>query len=209
MPLLASIGHFVKPALMPFLAIWAYLAWQNKAQSALWLLLAALIFSALGDTLLMLAQQDSKNLFLLGLSSFLVAHIFYIILHSRLTRPIPASKWYITRHKWVLVLALIYGAILLYVLSPFLLNTGLLLPVGVYASVLLTMALSALNRKNLVSETSFKWVFVGALSFVVSDSLIAINRFVNPFYMAGFWIMITYLFAQYSIVRGVLMADKA
>lgn len=205
---LAAIGHFIKPALMPCLAIWVWLDWQQKPTAAFRLLFAALLFSALGDTLLMLANTNSKSLFLGGLSAFLIAHILYIALHSRLSFSRPIHTWFIMQNKWIFIIALLYGSLLLYLLSPFLLNTGLLLPVTVYALVLLTMALSALNRKGQVSAASFCWVFAGATSFVLSDSLIAISRFGTPFYTIGFWIMITYLFAQYGIVRGLLMSDK-
>jgi len=43
---------------------------------------------------------------------------------------------------------------------------------------------------------------VGALFFVLSDSLLAINRFKMAIPQAGTWIMLTYLIAQFLIVRG-------
>jgi uncharacterized membrane protein YhhN len=40
------------------------------------------------------------------------------------------------------------------------------------------------------------------MSFLLSDALLAINKFVAPIPMAGFWVMLTYITAQYLIVKG-------
>jgi uncharacterized membrane protein YhhN len=44
---------------------------------------------------------------------------------------------------------------------------------------------------------------VGAVLFVVSDSLLAFNRFVRPFRMAQPAVLSTYFFAQWLIARSV------
>jgi hypothetical protein len=44
--------------------------------------------------------------------------------------------------------------------------------------------------------------FTGALFFMLSDSLLAINKFYRPFPLAGFLIMLSYIVAQYLIVIG-------
>jgi len=49
------------------------------------------------------------------------------------------------------------------------------------------------------------WYYLaGATSFVVSDSLLAVNKFYQPFAYAGVFIMLTYCAAQYLIVRGYI-----
>jgi uncharacterized membrane protein YhhN len=47
-------------------------------------------------------------------------------------------------------------------------------------------------------------VFGGATLFMISDSLIAINRFLEPLPRVGIWVMITYIAAQYLILTGLL-----
>jgi uncharacterized membrane protein YhhN len=66
------------------------------------------------------------------------------------------------------------------------------------------MAGSALNRKNKVSEKSYFTVLAGAILFVFSDSLIAINKFAVGIPKSGIWIMTTYILAQYLIMSGLL-----
>jgi uncharacterized membrane protein YhhN len=74
----------------------------------------------------------------------------------------------------------------------------------VYAGVLTYMVLSALFRFGKTNSGSFTMVFGGAILFMMSDSLIAINKFLEPLSMAGFWVMITYITAQFLIVKGLL-----
>ncbi len=66
---------------------------------------------------------------------------------------------------------------------------------------ILTMVLSALTLWN--SHSYGKIVFHGALLFMVSDSLIAINKFQFAVPFAGFLIMSTYILAQWFIVDGI------
>jgi uncharacterized membrane protein YhhN len=42
----------------------------------------------------------------------------------------------------------------------------------------------------------------GAMLFVLSDSLLAINRFRIGFTGAGTWVMLTYCLAQFLLARG-------
>jgi uncharacterized membrane protein YhhN len=49
-----------------------------------------------------------------------------------------------------------------------------------------------------------QYVFIGAIVFVLSDSILAVNKFYNPIQKSSFIIMLTYLVAQYLIVNGIL-----
>jgi uncharacterized membrane protein YhhN len=66
------------------------------------------------------------------------------------------------------------------------------------------MLLLAFNGYLSWEKPGNKYVFVGAISFVVSDSLLAINKFYEPIERSSFLIMLTYLVAQYLIVVGIL-----
>ncbi len=63
----------------------------------------------------------------------------------------------------------------------------------------------SLNRSGRVGAMSFKLVFVGSLLFLLSDTMIAFNKFHSDIPMAGFLIMITYIAAQYLIMRGLIL----
>ncbi|HMQ00766.1 MAG TPA: lysoplasmalogenase, partial [Cyclobacteriaceae bacterium] len=80
----------------------------------------------------------------------------------------------------------------------------LLWPVIIYATVIVWMTLNALFRYGRTNALSFWLVFFGALFFMLSDSMLAINKFMLPFDYAGFFVMFTYITAQYLIVEGLL-----
>ena len=91
-----------------------------------------------------------------------------------------------------------------YILLPGL--EGLMKPVIlIYALSLMGMSMMALNRRGRVNPSSFRLVFFGSLLFLLSDSMIALNKFSMEIPLAGFWIMITYILAQYLIMRGLIL----
>ena len=78
------------------------------------------------------------------------------------------------------------------------------IPVLVYSLVLVGMVMTALFRYGRTSPESFWKVFMGAVLFMTSDSLLAINKFYTPLPYAGLLIMLTYISAQYLIVEGIV-----
>ena len=137
--------------------------------------------------------------FLPGLGSFLIAHLFYIFAFLQDNQGFIFSKK--DRIHWG-VMVLLFGIGLMGYLLPHL--GQMQIPVGVYSSTILVMLLTALNRWKSVSSLSFQWVLAGAILFVLSDSMIAISRFVAPFSLSGICIMVTYAVGQYLIVMGYL-----
>ncbi|HEX2845369.1 MAG TPA: lysoplasmalogenase [Chitinophagaceae bacterium] len=155
---------------------------------------SALLFSWGGDILLMF--QDKKSLFfLLGLSSFLLAHIFYIIFLHKVRL---AEK--IKPRLWTLLVVAIYYSVLITFLSPWL--GDMRLPVRVYGMVISFMLLLALHLLFLANRKAGLYIAIGAILFVLSDSLLAINKFYQPFEAAGFLIMLTYGLAQLFLIIG-------
>jgi uncharacterized membrane protein YhhN len=65
--------------------------------------------------------------------------------------------------------------------------------------VISLMFISAYFRKRV---DGYYYVIIGAAIFIVSDSLIAINKFVSPFLYSNELVLITYIFAQFLIVFG-------
>ena len=158
--------------------------------------LLALVFSLLGDVFL-LFDKISEIFFVLGLGSFLLAHICY------------AFCFYLQRSSkrrlgfWIMTILLTcYGVALYTLLFTHLGNIRI--PVALYILVILVMVITAYGRKGNVSVSSFIIVFIGALSFIISDSLLAINKFLIPLPYSNFLVMGTYATAQYLIIRGLL-----
>jgi uncharacterized membrane protein YhhN len=142
-----------------------------------------------------------EGYFVFGLAAFLVAHVFYILRFN-----IDHSLKNTFRSNLVLpnLLVLAYGISLLMYLFPHLPNE-LKPPVVAYAITILIMLLAALNRIDYVAKTSGQMVLLGAVLFVLSDSMIAVSSFVAPFTLSGFAIMLTYAVGQYLIVKGLMM----
>jgi len=95
-----------------------------------------------------------------------------------------------------------YAIVLFYILYNGL--GDLLLPVILYVVAILFMAISAAMRKESVSKLSYNLVLIGSLLFILSDSLLALNKFNSPIPIAHVSVMFTYAFAQYCIVFGIL-----
>lgn len=158
------------------------------------LLIAALVFSWCGDVLLLFTQR-SELYFIFGLISFLTAHIFYTILF---VKEINKANGNLKFKNFALVLIVLYLISFLYVLFPHL--GGLKIPVIIYALVITTMLFAAWQLSKYWPKPLSILILTGALSFVLSDSILAINKFYDPLTYAGFLIMTTYLFAQGALV---------
>jgi uncharacterized membrane protein YhhN len=136
--------------------------------------------------------------FIGGLVAFLLAHVFFIVYYLRSSGPATGSK--LKSKPVLMVLFGVYGIGFGVLLYPWL--GALRIPVFAYAAVLVVMNVFALNRYGKVSTVNFWEVMGGALFFTLSDSLLAVNKFVTPLPLAGIWIMITYAVAQYLITRS-------
>lgn len=199
-----------KPLLLAVLALWFYLQMRPLRERFPRLLLAGLIFSWGGDVLLMLVSNGPKqpHFFLLGLGGFLFAQLSYT--SGFLNYP-GARQGHLSRAPWrgwpfVLFLVAILG-----MLWPGL-GGGLRIPVVVYACAITGMALAALNLRDFLLREHFLGLMAGVVLFLLSDSLIALNKFrpeaVNlP--LIRLWIMATYLLGQYFIAANAVKAWQA
>lgn len=174
-----------KTALMPILAFFAYL--HKPKEKVLYL---ALLFSWTGDISLMF---NGEIYFILGLSSFLLAHLFYVLLFTR------AFKFKLLPSLVLLAVTLCYFIFL----SPHI-TKELYYPVLAYCIVITTMGLAAISRPN----TSYYTILIGALLFIISDSFIALNMFYTKLTYPALYIMSTYGLAQYLIVSGWFKRDS-
>ena len=78
-----------------------------------------------------------------------------------------------------------------------------MMPVALYGVTIVVMVMTALFRYGRTIPNSFWLVFGGAALFMLSDSILAINKFLTPVSYASFWIMLTYMSAQLMIVVGI------
>ncbi len=160
------------------------------------LLTLALLFSSLGDIFL---AVRSGNYFVFGLVSFLVAHLFFITLWIRhWDTPLQTSG----KQKLLVVTLLVFLAVMLWWMLPI---PGLSIPVAIYMCVLTTMVITAA-----LADFKSNWVVMGAILFLLSDSIIALSTFKDVVggRLAGLLIWSTYYLAQYLMTFGFLGMRK-
>jgi uncharacterized membrane protein YhhN len=187
--------HYVtKPLIVLSLIIFFFIQSKTLQKSFRKLILLALIFSLVGDILLMFADLNPV-FFMLGLVAFLLAHVMYIITFLKQKNTLQQPFTFIA-------ILLVYASGLFYLLKGGL--GAMLIPVVIYMLAILTMAATAYLRKGTVTHLSYTMVFIGAVLFMVSDSLLALNMFYKPFPFANIGIMLTYALAQFFIVIGIL-----
>lgn len=194
---LYQLHYISKPAIVMSLIVFFWKDSHAVSKSIRTLTLLALLFSLLGDVLLMFVEH-SPNYFMFGLLAFLLAHIMYILVFSKHRN---ASK----KSIGFIILMTIYAIGLFYFLRNGL--GEMLVPVLIYTTVILTMSITAFLREGKVTNISYHFVFLGAILFMVSDSLLALNKFYEALPLANILIMLSYALAQFFIVFGIKKAS--
>ncbi len=154
-----------------------------------YLVVAGLVFSLLGDIFMMLRRKK----FTAGLASFLAAQLIYAAAFwSGIHRPLLF---------WPLLPLAFYALPVGFKIIP---RTGRMkIPVLVYISAIIAMAWLAWERSLQLQEVKAFFALAGAVLFVVSDSVLATNRFVRPLRWAQVLILGTYFPAQLLIALSV------
>ena len=192
-PVLETIS---KPMIMLSLLAYFYLNTKGTSFKKLrGILITSIIFSWFGDVSLLLESTEKPYFFILGLGSFLVAHVLYVIAFYQMTQK---QKGFVQKNPFWLIVFLVFGGGIYVFLLPQL--KELALPVFVYMLSIVSMSVFALNLKGLIRPTLFNMIFIGSLLFIFSDTCIAINKFVLPFNLARVTIMSSYILAQLLII---------
>lgn len=147
------------------------------------LLLIGLFFSMIGD--------GTLHWFIVGLSAFLIGHLFYIAGFLK------HYTFSLTRFSILIPLLLFSIFIGNRLVTSLKLdhNEGLIIPVIAYITVIAMMALLATMTEN-------NWVAIGSILFVISDSILAWNKFISPIGYSGILVMTTYYSAQFFIAHS-------
>jgi len=194
-----SLLYIALPELVPVAWHWFFkiipiamllqLALSRTGGKTRMLLGLGMVLSAIGDILLAL-----EGLFVQGLGAFLLAQFTYTILF------LTQFRWQPRRLPWA-CLIIAYALLGTLLIVP---EAGdMKMPVTAYMIAISLMALVAGFR----NDPQFIWVATGALVFMVSDTLIAVNLFVTPFAHSGVAVMTTYYVAQLLICLGVIRAS--
>lgn len=195
-----ELNKYSKPLLMPVLLVYFRRELSTAPNLSFLIAAGALIFSWVGDVSLMYQHADPLY-FLVGLSAFAVALVLYAFSFSR-ARYNNESAISIGRQVAYAVPFVLIGFGLMWKLVPA--AGDLAYPLIVYALVMLVMVISAILRMEQTNQASFNQVFFGAILFLLSDSLLALNKFLMPMENSGLFIMLTYILAQWNIISGLL-----
>ena len=176
-------SFFALKPLTTLLVIGVAAALPATGDYRLWVL-AALVLSLCGDVFLMFGDgaRASDRAFLAGLGSFLLAHVAFVCAFAQDLRAPELPGW--------LAVVVFYAAGLMFVVLP---RAGALkLPVLVYGLVLAAMVFAAAARHASFGDAAALRALLGALLFLVSDSLLACRRFVGRYRGAQALILSTY-----------------
>jgi uncharacterized membrane protein YhhN len=192
------VEYFAKPATM--LALLAWLGVNGGFQGPMLWFALGLLFSLGGDVFLMLPHEQ----FIAGLISFLIGHICYLIGFNSTGLVINAASL-------ILLMVVLFTGYRVYRRVATGLqahgNSKLKLPVLVYSIVISLMLFSALTTLIRSDWRILAAVFAssGALLFFISDSTLALNKFVSPIPNGRVIVMITYHLGQILIALGAAL----
>ncbi|WMT42524.1 lysoplasmalogenase [Paenibacillus sp. D2_2] len=169
---------------MWLILLYAYLHRSRVDKRYVLLIIIGLFFCMLGDGLL--------SHFVIGLSAFLIGHLFYTAAFI--------TKW---KFSWIrlctIIPILIYAGIMANQLFQAMHNTDneeLIIPVMIYLLIILSMGWFSIMSGNV-------WSMIGGTLFIISDSILAWNKFISDVYYSGVLIMLTYYAAQFLIANSV------
>jgi len=182
--------YLFKP--MPILLMAIGVVMFAKPSFFMWLIVAGLVLSAVGDVFLMLP----KDKFIQGLLAFLIAHLFYSV---AFWGQVGAEMVW-----WLPAVLFSAGIMIVLLLLPDL--KSMLIPVTVYMLVIIQMAWAAGEYYLTTSTLASSFAFVGALSFLFSDLTLAMNRFRQKSLTKEYLIMTSYYLAQGAIAYSAIAA---
>ena len=153
-------------------------------------LLVALGFSLVGDTFLLGSKPVD---FSGGLAAFLVAHIAFVLAFFTLG---VEPRWALAGLLFAVPLSLTAGRRIVRAATH---EGGAALGGAVTAYLLVIVAMVAA-----ASGTALPIVFLGAIAFLLSDLVLALDRFVGPRSNARMLVIVTYHLGQVLMVVGAI-----
>ncbi|XP_058815555.1 lysoplasmalogenase-like protein TMEM86A isoform X2 [Topomyia yanbarensis] len=175
---------------LPIVSLWIFVfltgfKLEKSYRYKQWILIG-LVFSCLGDLLL------NYDMFEAGMAAFGVAQIFYISAFGFK----PLKPW-LGLPLYGLGIA---AVVLMFDNLPLIIQICL----PIYGALLLTMCWRSWARIDTVKNTTRMICGIGSALFVISDSIIAFDKFYTPINNAQIAIMVTYYLAQFGIALSVI-----
>ena len=197
------VNYLTKPAALLFLSIWFWTVSIYNGSTA-WFGLG-LFFSLVGDVFLLF----SNRYFIYGLMAFLVAQLAYVGGFNCCLPQISTAFWFLLGAQvcaWVVITVVMVKNLFR---NPN--HRKIVFSTGIYAAAISAMLFSALwtlYRPDWTVPAS-GLAASGALLFVCSDMLLALDRFVRPFPNARLWVRVTYHLGQLALAAGAALYSYA
>lgn len=162
----------------------------------------AIVFTWIGDIMFLLYVKNFL-FFFAGISAYFAAHIFLLFAFSKAT----FSEKIKFHFSIVPLIALAYTVLMGYLIVPYL-DGVIQVPISLYVLSTLFLVIYAWYRKPQTNTESFLWVFLGVILIVISDSVLAINRFSNTVPYAQYITTICFIVAHWLIINGLIKHFK-
>jgi len=199
------IHYAVKPMFMIVLMLFHWKQLDGLSSTFSKLVQFGLFFSWIGDIALMIDERY-PILFVVGLGAFLIAHLGYA---AAFVKSVKDSSSNLNAGKAILMalpFIAITGSFFYYMKDG--LPADLFVPVLAYTVVISVMGITAAIRHKHVDSKSYNWILIGAILFILSDMVIAINKFVIDFEYDAILNMALYLTGQFMITVGAVYYEK-
>lgn len=200
--------HFItKPMLMP--AIMMYYQQNATTLNSLSIsCVGALICCWIGDIFLLM--KHIRKYFMAGVVCFLIGHLLLIYTFYEQSWPQRTTETVSDINLMNIYLSIppiVLGIVTVGTIYPYM--SSLRNIVIVYGCIITLMAVRSASRYGYTSMESFWTIYYGSIIFLISDSLLAVNKFYRPLPKADVWIMSTYIVAVYMIIQGLLKHPQA
>jgi len=204
------INYFSKPLAMVMVMLWTLTAARGEVGLFIVILLIAQSDCLAGDIFLLFPDR----FFMFGLASFLNGHLLYngLMMYLIITRMMEPQAW--TDHSWKLFLAAGIFVMLLFIAYQVIRpstyfrekDRRLGIAVQVYMVILTFETAVSFLTVGIQPRISLLNILlpIGVLLFLLSDALIAFDRFITKSFQAKLFIRISYHLAQFCIACGFL-----
>jgi len=187
-----------KPLATLCVIAWAALGHSDDGLVKRWIV-AGLVFSLLGDIALLWPVQG----FLAGLIAFLLGHLSYLVALTRRAKFLASRPAF---GAWAIVAASVLAS--LWAGVP----ADMRVPVLVYVTALSAMAAQATSvwiaRRAQPDVAKWRVVAIGAALFVLSDAILATDKFVGGVPLPTLWNLSLYWLGQWFIARAAVRAPE-
>lgn len=189
-----KVQYITSPMLIPLILLYYGIGNANPNI----LLIVGAVLGWVGDVCLM-PPQDNEKRFMVGLGSFLLGHVIYIVTFIR-----SVDNW-TAFHPYVFVGFPLYLIFAIWIAQKVKDGASEMLPaIIIYMIVIEVMSFTALIRAS-TTGSGFPWfTFIGSMFFIASDTFLAWDRFKSKIKGIRAIAMSTYIVAQFLIVQGFL-----